>query len=233
VLESGPLSVLRPPDGIGRYDTALTVNLETDDQLADQAGFRRYLGTVDEPRYPDMTVHLKRPSFTASYGLTAKALKVLPGDRVCIDNMPDFAHPRGIEGLVSQIVQGWTEWFDQFEHVISWTGVPESPYQIGVLDSSSLGRADTAGSVLTSALDETTTSVSVTTTSGPVWVDSATYPSEFPFDIMVGGEIMTVTAITGTTSPQTFTVTRSANEIVKSQLSGTDVRLRYPMIVTF
>jgi len=233
VLESGPLSVLRPPDGIGRYDTALTVNLETDDQLADQAGFRRYLGTVDEPRYPDMTVHLKRPSFTASYGLTAKALKVLPGDRVCIDNMPDFAHPRGIEGLVSQIVQGWTEWFDQFEHVISWTGVPESPYQIGVLDSSSLGRADTAGSALTAALDETATSVSVTTTSGPVWVDSATYPSEFPFEIMVGGEIMSVTAITGTASPQTFTVTRSTNEIVKNQLAGTDVRLRYPMIVTF
>jgi hypothetical protein len=231
VLESGPLSVLRPPDGIGRYDTALTVNLENDDQLADQAGWRRYLGTVDEPRYPTMTVHLKRDSFTADYGLTAKALLAMPGDRVLIDNMPDFAHPRGIEGLVSQIIQSWTEWFDQFEHVISFNGTPESPYQINVLDSGTLGRADTEGSVLTSALDETTTSVSVTTTSGPVWVDSAAYASEFPFEIMVGGEIMIVTAITGTTSPQTFTVTRSSNEIVKNQLAGTDVRLRYPMIV--
>ena len=41
----------------------------------------------------------------------------------------------------------------------------------------------------------------------------------------VGGERVTVTNITGASSPQTFTVTRSVNGVVKAHTSGTDVRL--------
>jgi hypothetical protein len=100
------------------------------------------------------------------------------------------------------------------------------------LDSASLGRADTDGSQLTTAVDATAVSISVTTTSGPVWVDSAAYASEFPFDITMGGEVMSVTAITGTTSPQTFTVTRSVNGVVKDQLAGADIVLSQPMILS-
>lgn len=39
------------------------------------------------------------------------------------------------------------------------------------------------------------TGLYVRTTVGPRWVDSATYPDEFPFDVVCGGEQMTVTAI--------------------------------------
>ena len=42
---------------------------------------------------------------------------------------------------------------------------------------------------------------------------------------------MTVTDITGTSSPQTFTVTRSVNGVVKAQASGADVRLWFPPIL--
>jgi hypothetical protein len=86
-------------------------------------------------------------------------------------------------------------------------------------------RADTAGSQLASSATSTATSLSVSTTSGPRWIDSAAHPEEFPFDIMVGGERMRVTAVSGTSSPQTFTVIRSRNNIVKSQSSGTAVQL--------
>jgi hypothetical protein len=228
VLESGPLSVLPPPSGIGKYDNALTLNVEDDDQLADQAGFRVHLGTVDEPRYPVITVHLKRSTFTASYALTADALSILPGDRVVITGPPVWLPA----GDISQIVQGWTEWFDQFEHVISFNGSPESPWRIAVLDSASLGRADTEGSSLTGPITDVDTSMTVATSSGPVWVDSAAYASEFPFNVTVGGEVMSVTAITGTTSPQTFTVTRSVNGVVKNQLAGESVSLTQPMILS-
>ncbi|MQB00550.1 MAG: hypothetical protein GEU78_09705 [Actinobacteria bacterium] len=69
--------------------------------------------------------------------------------------------------------------------------------------------------------------VSVQTTDGPVWVtDSA----EFPFDILTGGEAMTVTGVSGATSPQTFTVLRAVNGVEKSHAAFTDVRLRYPAI---
>ncbi|NED75283.1 hypothetical protein G3I51_23755 [Streptomyces sp. SID9944] len=89
-------------------------------------------------------------------------------------------------------------------------------------------RADTAGSQLAAAATSTATSLQVATTSGPVWV---TTPVEFPFDITVGGERMTVTAVTGSTSPQTFTVVRSVNGVVKAQTAGTDVRLADPAYV--
>lgn len=92
-------------------------------------------------------------------------------------------------------------------------------------------RADTDASQLAAAATSTATSLSVAITSGPRWVDSATYPAEFPFDITVGGERMRVTAVTGTTSPQTFTVTRSTNGVVKAQSAGTDVRLADPATV--
>ena len=47
----------------------------------------------------------------------------------------------------------------------------------------------------------------------------------FPFSIIVAGEEMTVTDITGSSSPQTFTVIRSVNGVVKSQASGAAVVL--------
>jgi hypothetical protein len=59
-----------------------------------------------------------------------------------------------------------------------------------------------------------------------VWTtDSA----EFPFDIYVGGERMTVSAIGAAISElQTFTVTRSVNGVVKEHAIGTPVRLWTP-----
>jgi len=228
VLETGALSVLPPPAGIGRYDVSPTVSLEDDTLLADQAGWRLLLGTVDEPRYPTMTVHLKRATFTANYDLTAAVLTLGIGDRITISDAPSQVPA----GDISQIAQSYTETIDQFEHIISFNGAPESPYHIAVVDDATLGRADTDGSSLTAAVDSTAVSLSVATTAGPVWVDSAAYASEFPFDVMIGGEVMTVTAITGTASPQTFTVTRSVNGVVKAQTTGTDIRLAQPMIIS-
>ncbi|MFF9582503.1 hypothetical protein [Streptomyces achromogenes] len=92
-------------------------------------------------------------------------------------------------------------------------------------------RADTDGSQLAAGATAIATTLSVATTAGPRWVDSATYPTEFPLDITVGGERIRVTAITGTASPQTFTVVRSVNGVVKAQTAGTDVRLADPAIV--
>jgi hypothetical protein len=54
----------------------------------------------------------------------------------------------------------------------------------------------------------------------------------FPFDVSVGGEVVTVTKVTGGTSPQTFTVLRSVNGVSKAQSAGTDVRLTQPTIVS-
>jgi hypothetical protein len=60
------------------------------------------------------------------------------------------------------------------------------------------------------------TSLSVATLSGPLLVTTATDPTQFPFDALISGERVSVTAVTGTTSPQTATVTRAVNGVSKS-----------------
>jgi hypothetical protein len=48
---------------------------------------------------------------------------------------------------------------------------------------------------------------------------------DFPFDILIGGEQITVNDITGDASPQTFSVIRSVNGVSKSQAEGAAVAL--------
>jgi hypothetical protein len=92
-------------------------------------------------------------------------------------------------------------------------------------------RVDTDGSQLAAGVSATATTLSVTVTAGRLWITSSAFPAEFPFDVRVGGEGVRVTAITGASSPQTFTVVRSVNGISKPQTANTDVRLAQPAYV--
>jgi hypothetical protein len=90
---------------------------------------------------------------------------------------------------------------------------------------------DTAGTIRPldfSAITTTQTAITFETLIGPPWTQD---DDEFPFDIYVGGERMTVTDITGTGGgplEQSFTVTRSVNGVVKGHDPGTPVRLWNP-----
>lgn len=81
-------------------------------------------------------------------------------------------------------------------------------------------RVDSDTSTLTSAVTVGATSLSVS-----AQIPWSTSPVDVPLDIQAGGEVMRVTAITGTTSPQTFTVQRAVNGISKPHAAGTPVRL--------
>ncbi|MGH3381371.1 MAG: hypothetical protein ACRDS0_31525 [Pseudonocardiaceae bacterium] len=359
VLSTGPLSVLDPPDGVGRYDDAPPpISLGFDDQLLNQVGWRLWLATVDEARYPQIALNLRHPSFTSDLDLMNAALTMDVGDRITIDNPPPWLPPDTID----LIVQGYTETFDQLEYTMSINCDPGSPYQVGFSDDLVYGRADTDGATIATAADETTGTISVATNGWAVedfedatlnidmraggnaawarstdsvhsgtwalksptllgdqfsdavirvpagattvsfwyrvsseagfdffqafvdnalvvsnsgdsgWVQATvgvggaeditfryfkdpftdvgsdaayvddlafsgppiwtTDPADFPFDVRFGGEVATVTAISGTSSPQSFSVVRSVNGVIKSHLAGTDVRLAHPPIVS-
>ncbi|MEW2177138.1 hypothetical protein AB0890_12515 [Streptomyces sp. NPDC005406] len=221
VEETGPLSVAAPPAGVGVYDEALTMSLYDDTQPERIAAWRMHLGTVDEARYPVITVWLH-----AAPHLVAAVLAMDIGDRLTITHPPAWLPPDTID----QHALGYTEVLDQFEWTLAYNCAPALPWQVGIEGDPDLARADTAGTVLNGAMTATTTVCNVNTTAGPRWVDSATYPSDFPFNIRVGGEVMRVNSCTGTAFSQTFSVTRSINGVVKAQTSGTDVRLATPTI---
>lgn len=218
-LDTGPLSTLAPPDGIGTYPESIPLNLADDAQVAGAAGWRLHLRTWEGARYPAVRVDLAR-----SPHLIDAALAVGVGDRITITHPPRY----GAADTIDLIVQGYVETIAPFQWDIVYTCTPAGPWTVGVFDDPVLGRLDTAGSRLDVDATAARTSLTVYTTTGPLWT---TAPAEFPFDVMVGGERMTVTAISGTTASQIFTVTRSVNGVVKPQAAGTDVRLAQPLIL--
>lgn len=197
-LASGPLSVLAPPDGVYPYDQSVTVNVETDDQLSNIAGWRVRLGTVDETRYPKISVWLHNPRIAADTALVRTALVTDLGDRVTVSNLPSQLPP----GDVQQLVQGTEEILRNPEHEITLVCAPAAPWNVATVDGAAYARADTGGStVAQSVVSTTATSVDVHTTlsTSPVWITSdgiggTGYAAQFPVDVVIGGEQMTVTA---------------------------------------
>jgi hypothetical protein len=128
---SGKLSNLRPRlGGVGRYPDEKTISVAYDQQVADQAGFRLLLGTVDGARYPQIVINLHHPSIAADLDLLASILAMDIGDRVVITDLPDYLPPDDI----SVIVRGYTERIDQFTHTMTLTCVPEAPWQWATAD---------------------------------------------------------------------------------------------------
>lgn len=227
-------------NGIGRYQGTVNVSITVDETnginsdnatatLADQAGWSLHLGTWDEERYPSVAVDLHRQELTSSVEKTNAVLALDQGDRFDIDNMPSWATPNS----VSQILQGYTEFIGGSTlHSITFNGTPARPWNVAFMESTDVARLDTGGSHLVSAVDGDDTTLTVEVEDGTGWALSAVDPADFPFDVTIGGEIVTVNSITaGATDQFVFSVTRSVNGIVKAQEAGTNVRLAAPAII--
>lgn len=199
-LDTGPLSILEPPEGVGELGERFEVNVQYDRDLADQAGWRLHLGTVDEARFPQISFNLARQQITPA--IRSAILGLRPGDRILITDPPPTQPPDD----VSLIVLGWSsEVIDHFQHTMTLNCAPETPWHVAVADAESYARVDTEGSELLSDVTSSATSLTVRTTEGPWWTTSS---AEFPFDVRMGGEVLTVTGI----SPylyDTFTRTES------------------------
>jgi hypothetical protein len=223
-LATGALSTQAPPLGVGPYPQTPTVNVASDAQLADAAGWLVWLGTVDDLRYPALSANLASSKIVGVYNQLQDADI---GDRVAVTGTPAWLPPDGI----SQIIQGQTETCgDVFTE--QWNCAPEAPYRVGVLDDPVLGRGDSDGSTLHTGISATATSMQVDTTdpTTPLWTID---PTQFPLDVVMGGERITVGLITGASSPQTFSsLTRSVNGVAKAQSAGADVRLWQPAILS-
>ena len=207
----------------GDYQESPTINVSLATQLPDLANWLVHMGTVNEARWANIPFNLGRAALASSIP-NLMAMEI--GDAISISSIPTTVS----YDPVGQIAIGFTEDLGAYYWWIQTNNAPSSPYQTGVFDDATYGRADTDGSTLTSAITSSATSFQVTTTdtTKPVWTQNA---SDFPFDINIGGERMTVSNITSATSPQTFTISaRSVNGVVKAHLAGDDVRLWSPPI---
>jgi hypothetical protein len=130
-------------DAVGEYADGNTLNVAADAQLVHQAGWRVHRGTADDLRYPVVVPNLNGmpaliPDWAAlDIGLAASIAN--PGR-----DLPS--------GQIDMIVEGYGEVID----TVSWTAAPNcspgKPWQVVVLGHDTLGRADTAGSILAASL---------------------------------------------------------------------------------
>lgn len=219
--DGSAMSVSNPPAGAGDYPASVSLSLETDARLRDEAGWLVRLGTVSEARWPVIPVNLARSPVTSLY---YPLLAADIGDYASLSNMLTKVTYDPVKQLLWQV----RESLGGFFHELEWSCVPESPYEVIVLDDATYGRCDTDGSSLHASYAAGATSLQVDISgSNPLWTTA-----DVPFDIAVAGERMTVTAVSGSSSPQTFTVTRAVNGVSKAQSSGADVRLWFPPVLS-
>ncbi|WP_128818030.1 hypothetical protein [Streptomyces sp. S063] len=189
VVETGPLSVLPSEQGgVGIYDESVELNLADDSQAQPMASWLAHLGTVDEARYPGIRIDLHRHP-----ELIAAVLRLRIGDLIRLTGLPLWVGESTTDLHVMQIQhdprpRAWT---------VTLVCTPASPYRVGVVGDRVRGRVDTSGSQLGAGVTSDATVLPVTVTAGQPWVSSLVHPTDFPFDVVVGGELVTVTDIVG------------------------------------
>lgn len=199
----------------GRYEGRITVSPRWDARLADLAGWAVRHGTIDELRYPVLAVNLlDKPALRSAW------VAIDLGARIQVTGLPTDLPP----GPIDVMLLGYTEDLDAYQWTVQANCTPYSPWLVAVRDTD---RRDTAGSTLAASATSTSTSLSVATSTGPLWTTAA---ADLPLDLWVGGEQVRVTAVAGASSPQTMTVTRAVNGVVKAHTSGTAVRLWRPAV---
>jgi hypothetical protein len=218
-VTTGPLSTAAPPAGIGRYRDSVEVTLLRDDQAEQHAAWRVHEGTWDELRVPAISVDL-----AASPGLIDQVDATEVGSVLTVAATPSWLAARGLR----QVVEGWSETLDAYGWDLVFVTSPADLWRAltpgSTADSSARARLDTLGSSLAGGVTAVATSLSVSTPAGALW---STLAGDVPAEIIVGGiEVMTVTAVTGTSSPQTFTVTRGSPAFAHA--AGADVRVHRP-----
>lgn len=211
---TGPLAATDPPIGIGQYEDDVTVNVQTDAQLSQIAAWQLNQGTLDAARYPSVTVNLGAAEVDDTLEAAIMAADV--GDLLRIQNLDDADIPDDLDLLTL----GYSETFDNSSWIWTANAAPADMFQVAAFGAQ---HYDADGSVLTAAITAGATSFQVSKTGTSLWTLT---PAAFPLDININGERMTVSGVTGATSPQTFAISaRAVNGVSKAHAINSPVKL--------
>jgi hypothetical protein len=218
VAETGPLSIADPPDGVGRYEQTIDVNVDGEATLTTAAYWWLARGTVDVPRYPQVTINLSALSTTRAAELAAVDI----GEVVEISGiLPD---PVRLVVLGSKESIPWRR-----ARTLTWQCVPDVVFNAGVYDSAT-ARYDLRTCTLTAAAEPTASTLTFSITDDEAWSSTSEYR------LMISGEEIRIPAgamgaRTGTYGAYSQTATgvqRSVNGVRKTLPAGSPVRVSTP-----
>lgn len=211
---TGPLGV----DTIGLYDDGVTVNVRRDEDLPDQASWRLNVGTIDEARFPLVEVELARRALVLDQATTTAVLDADLGDGLDITNPPSpLVLPRTD---VREIIVNRAVVLDSHIYTARHVCQPATAYDVLTFDyehPDEESRLSSDGSTANGSHTSGTGTLSVATASGPLWTH---IDGDFTIYIPETGERMLVTNVTGTSTPQSFSVTRGVDGTTAKALTG-------------
>jgi hypothetical protein len=173
---------------LGLYDDSVTLNVWSDDQTEDHASWRVHEATWPEMRVPVLTAELAKNTSSEADWVDAAIGDVVEATALPVE-YPDRS--------LSQLIDGYAETISPFLWTLAMNVRPSGPWNVGIVDDASatpaLARADTDGCTLGATINTSATTVLLASSGARFTTD----PTHFPFDILVDGEQMTVTAIAG------------------------------------
>ena len=212
--DTGPLGTQPPPDGAGEARQKVDVNVA--DEAADlpqQANWWLRRGTVDLPRYPQVTIDLNaHPELVADVEATDV------GSVITIDGYR--------ENLIRLFVLGWTEVAGHHTRTITFVCAPDQQFVVGVYDDTAK-RYDLRTCTLDGDHTSGDTTLALTMSDDESWSTTSE-----PYDLFIAGERVTVTSMGARSGSgpwaQTATVTRSVNGVTKALPDEAGVHIATP-----
>jgi hypothetical protein len=220
-LAYGPMSTQAPPNGISTVQDGPTINNYQDSRLPLLVQNMLLKRTWPTSRWPNITIEMHRSDFVNSSTLALQATKTEITDMITVTTLPNFLAPEPVYLLV----KGTIEDLATFTRTINFACVPYGPYQTTELTTNTgdpyifkacpdtvLGVVQTQ---VNTSFNASATALSIKTLSGPL-IDTAMTSGT----IKIGGERMTVTSVTGSSSPQTVNVTRGLDGYTAAHTAG-------------
>lgn len=237
----GKGNINRPPTGIGSYSGNIepncarrTITGSSWDShggvLLDHAGWAVAQGSITDPRYTGLEVAFESANVPAA--VRRSLMDVQPGQRIDVVGAGSVDTTNGktfgdVFGTQRMLVYGYTERISNHQWSIRLDTSPYTGWDVLRLDAGTAHhRIQPTACQVSSDLSATGTSVFVN--SNEPWVTTATHPTAFPLDAMIGGELVSVTGITGSAPNWTWTVVRSQNGVRRSHKNGTKITLPRP-----
>lgn len=188
---------------IGDYTDSTAQNFYQDTtQLADYASWQVHLRTTAGYRWPSVEIWLHRDPELLIAWLTTRLQS-----RVDLINL-NAVRQQLYTAPAMLMMEGYTETIDQFLWDVVMNTTPYDPWRVAEIAAETgdtneyVFRVETDGANVVTGVPAGSSSVSVSSLD-TVWT---TLADDFPLFVNMGGQKIKVTNITGSTSPQTFTV---------------------------
>lgn len=134
------IDAVMSPTALGTYASSYDLNLYSDTQLQDQAGWRMSEGTINKPRVPEIFFDANKLAATDRTNL----FSLREGDTISLTaTIAAMLNKYGLESPCSLRVVGWEETVTDVEWLFSLNAVQVEPFNVLILDDATYGVLET------------------------------------------------------------------------------------------